>query len=116
MANRRRVFQIAEKIRNVVALEILHAADPRFSLVTITAVVSPDLRQAKIYWVVSGDEERHAEVEEAFEAAAGLLKRVIGKELGIRFVPEIKFFYDDTLDATEEVERLFAKIHATSGK
>ena len=112
MANRRRVFQIAEKIRNVVATELISLADRRFTLVTITSVVvSPDLRQAKVYWVVSGDEERHSEVEEAFDSATGHFKRVIGRALGIKFVPEVKYFYDDTLDATAEVEKLFARIY-----
>ncbi len=113
MANQRRVFQIAEKIRNAIAMELLHAADPRFSMVTITSVVATsDLRQAKVYWVVSGDQSRRADVQDAFNSAAGLLKRVIAKDLGIKFVPDLKFFYDDTLDATAEVERLFAKIKA----
>lgn len=35
---------------------------------------------------------------------------MLGKPLGIRFVPELKFFYDDTLDTAENVERLIARI------
>ncbi|MBX7137884.1 MAG: 30S ribosome-binding factor RbfA [Oligoflexia bacterium] len=117
MATRRRGFQIGEKIRMAVASQLARTADPRFSLVTITSVVvSPDLRHAKIYWLVTGDEERRAEVKEAFESAAGMFRRAIGAELGLRFVPEIRFYYDDTLDTAEEVERLFARINADSGK
>lgn len=116
MANKRRVYQIAERLRMVLATELTHAADPRFFLVTITSVVvSPDLRQAKVYWVVSGDrEQRIPEVEEAFESAGGRFKRVAGKELGIRFAPDLKFFYDDTLDTSEEVARLMARIASSS--
>ena len=114
MANKRRTFQIAEKIREIIAMQLMRTADPRFTLVTITSVViSPDLRYAKIYWVVTGDEERRQVVKEAFESASGMFRRAIGSELKVRFVPEIRFFYDDTLDTAEEVERLFAKIHAT---
>lgn len=104
---------MAEKIRNLVALELNKVADPRFSLVTISSVmVSPDLRYAKVYWMVSGGKERIAEVEEAFQSAQGLFKRLLAKELGVRFVPELRFFYDDTLDTCEEVERLIARIHS----
>jgi len=111
MAQKRRIYQIAEKIRNAVAMELLHAADPRFHMVTITSVVaSSDLRQAKIYWVVSGEAERRGEVEKAFTSAAGMLKRVVGKDLGIKFIPDLKFFYDDTLDTTAQVERIFHEI------
>ena len=83
---------------------------------TITSVmVSPDLRNAKVYWVVSllGEadrSERIAEVQEAFESAAGFFRKLCSKQLGIRFTPELRFYYDDTLDTVEHVERLMAKI------
>lgn len=121
MAKKKRVFQVAERIKEIVAEVLTRTADPRFSLVTITsAYITPDLRQAKIYWVTSmadssKREERFAEVDEAFETAAGLFRRQIGKELGIKFVPALKFYYDDTLDTVEEVERLFQKARANSG-
>lgn len=116
MSGRRRVYQIGEKIKEIIAQYLLQIADPRFSLVTITsAMVSPDLRNAKVYWVVSflsdmNREERIAEVSEAFEAAQGLFKRMLAKQLGVRFVPDIRFYYDDTLDTVEKVERLMEKI------
>jgi ribosome-binding factor A len=94
----------------------VHTADPRFNLVTITSVmVSPDLRNAKVYWVVSflsgvDRDERIAEVAEAFHSAEGLFRRMLGKQLGVRFVPEVRFYYDDTLDTVEHVERLMERI------
>lgn len=113
MAKQRRVHKIAEQIRNSVALQLQRVADPRFSLVTVTsATVSPDLRNAKVYWMVSGDEERRAEVAEAFASAAGLFRRAIGAELGVRFVPELSFFYDDTFDQRDSIDRLFERINA----
>ena len=113
MAKQRRVHKIAEQIRNSIAMQLQRMADPRLSLVTITsAVVSPDLRNAKVYWMVGGDEERRAEVGEAFESAAGIFRRAIAAELGIRFVPELKFYYDDTFDTSDSIDRLFARIRA----
>jgi ribosome-binding factor A len=113
MAKQRRVHKIAEQIRNCIALQLQRVADPRFSLVTITsAVVSPDLRNAKVYWMVSGDAERRDDVSEAFANAAGLFRRAIGAELGIRFVPELRFFYDDTFDQSDSIAQLFGRIHA----
>ncbi len=112
MAKSRRVYRVAEQIRNTIALELNRVADPRFHLVTITAVVvSPDLRSAKVYWVSSGSSQRRRDVQEAFESAHGYFRRAVGETLGIRFVPELKFFYDDTLDTQEEVERIMARIH-----
>jgi ribosome-binding factor A len=116
MAGNRRVYQVGERIRELVANHLLHTADPRFNLVTITSVmVSPDLRSAKVYWVVSflsgqDRQERIQEVTDAFSSAERLFRGMLGKPLGIRFVPELKFFYDDTLDTAENVERLMEKI------
>jgi ribosome-binding factor A len=115
MANQRRVFKVGERIQGLIALELLRVADPRFSLVTITSVVvASDMKSAKVYWVVSGDKERREAVSEAFEGARGLFKRAIAQELKIRHVPNLKFFYDDTLDVVDEVGRLFANIKRSS--
>jgi ribosome-binding factor A len=119
MAGNRRIYQIAERIKEVVAEHLIHTADPRFNLVTITSVmVSPDLRNAKVYWVVSflsgmDRQERIAEVNEALESAQGHFKRVLAKQLGVRFVPAVRFYYDDTLDTAEHVERLMERIKPT---
>lgn len=113
MSSKRRVYQIAEKIRECIALQLSRTADPRFSLVTITSVfISPDLRVARVYWLVSGAAERRTEAQEAFESASGMFRRAIGHELAMRFVPELRFFYDDTLDTAAEVEKLFARINS----
>ena len=115
MANQRRVFKLGERIQGIIALELLRVADPRFTLVTISSVVvSPDMRNAKIYWVVSGDQERRDEVEQAFEGARGLFRKAIARELDVRFIPNLKFFYDDTLDVTAHVDRLISRIDADS--
>jgi ribosome-binding factor A len=119
MAGNRRVYQVAERIKELVAEHLLYTADPRFNLVTITSVmVSPDLRNAKVYWVVSflsdmDRDERIAEVNEAFDAAQGHFRRVLAKQLGVRFVPDVRFYYDDTLDTAEHVERLMERIRPT---
>lgn len=111
MANRRRSFRVAERIQALVAQDILRMGDPRFSLVTITsAAISPDLRQAKIYWLVHGDKERRVEVQEAFEGASRYIRRTIADALGTRIVPELRFYYDNSLDEAERMDRLFESI------
>jgi ribosome-binding factor A len=107
MAQKRRTYRVAEKIRSIVATELLQLDDPRLMLVTITSVhLSPDLRHARIYWMVSLGAERIPGAEEAFRELGSHVRHVLGKKLGTRYVPEVKFFYDDTLDTVEQVERL----------
>ena len=136
MANPRRIFRVAERVQEIVARELLRCGDPRLALVTITSArVSSDLRNAKLYWTVPegiaiGAEvlenstesptaaeiakqpakvDRHS-VESALEGATALFRRNLAAELDLRFVPELKFFYDDTYETGQKVEALFRKI------
>ncbi len=111
MATKRRTFRLAEQIREMIAWQLQKAADPRFHMVTITnTVLSPDMRNAKVYWVVTGGANDVSDVQEAFDNAEGLFKRALSKELKLRFIPAIKFYYDDTFDVTDKVSRLLLNI------
>ena len=110
MSTGRRVSMVAEQIRDIMAMHLQEVSDPRFSLVTVTSVqVTHDLGYAKVYWSVMGDQARIPEVEAAFDSASGMFRQVIARKLGVRYVPEIKFFYDDTLDEMEKIDKLLKK-------
>lgn len=115
MSKQRRTFRVAERIQSVIANQLLRLSDPRFFLVTIThVVVSRDLKTAKVYWVVSGDKGRIVEVKGAFESAHGMIRGNIAKEIGMRVAPELRFFYDDTLDTQEAVNEIFERMRVES--
>ena len=115
MVNKRRTYRVAEKIRNLIATELNGLADPRFELVTITSVVtSPDLQNAKVYWMATGGREREEQVTAAFKSAEGHFRRLLAKDLGTRFTPSMKFYYDDTLDTVQEVTDLLSKIESNT--
>lgn len=112
MATKRRAYKVGERVQAILARELQKVADPRFSLVTLTSVVvTQDLHYANVYWIASGGTERNAEVSEAFEGASGRFRKVVASELGTRFAPELRFFYDDTLDAVDNIERLLSSIN-----
>jgi ribosome-binding factor A len=109
--SQRRLFRVAERIQTLVASTLPQAADPRFGLVTITSVmVSPDLRQAKVYWVIAGDGSKRQAAEQAFIRAASFFRRIVAKELGLRHAPQLRFYYDDLLDTCAEVDRLLQQV------
>lgn len=111
MANKRRTFRLAEQMREMIAWQLQKAADPRFNLVTITnVVVSPDMRNAKIYWVATGVQEDTTEIDNAFKNAEGLFRRALAKELKLRFIPELRFYYDNTFDVSDHVSRLITRV------
>jgi ribosome-binding factor A len=113
MSKNRRIYRVGEQIQSVVATQLLRMSDPRFNLVTISRVVpSSDLRVAKVYWLVTGGKDRVAEVDIAFDSAQGFLRSVVSKDLKMRVSPELRFYYDDTLDKQAEVFSLLEKVYA----
>lgn len=104
-----------EKIENLIKEEIsliflYKIQDPRFGLLTITKVkVSPDIRQAKVYVSVYDRTAREATLEKINEIK-GILRSELASRINLRFVPELSFFIDDTLDYVEKMDDLFKKI------
>lgn len=86
--------------------------DPRVTAVTITAAkVSKDLRQARIYFtILGGASENKDAVLAGLKSALGFIRARIGKQLKLRFVPAIEFFYDDSVDEAERIEKLLRQV------
>ncbi|MDD2388716.1 MAG: 30S ribosome-binding factor RbfA [Desulfobacterales bacterium] len=85
--------------------------DPRLDLTTISAVkMSRDLRTAKIYFVTSGGDEKREAAEQAFQHALGFIKRSLASQLNLRYMPELKFFYDQSFDYGSHIDRLLKSV------
>ena len=86
--------------------------DPRLGFVTITGVkMSPDLREARIYWTVHGDPEQRKHTAKGLDNARGFLRREIGASLKLRVVPDLHFTYDEAIDRGERIEQLIRQVH-----
>jgi ribosome-binding factor A len=91
--------------------------DPRLEMVTITRVkLTKDLKIASIYFAMTGSRKSVEEVERAFQSAHGFLKKALGRELDLRYMPELKFYYDDSLDYASKINELFKSIETDDGK
>jgi ribosome-binding factor A len=91
--------------------------DPRIGLVTITGVkMSPDLREARVYWAVHGDVDQRKHTQKGLENARGFLKREIGIELKLRVVPDLHFTYDEAIDRGARIEELIKQVHDEQSK
>jgi ribosome-binding factor A len=101
----RRTARLAEEIRQEVASLISRGLkDPRIGFVTITRVsLTSDLSLARISFGVLGDEKQRAKTLAGLRAATGFIRREVGRRLRTRITPELKFEYDEGLDATERV-------------
>jgi len=81
--------------------------DPRLQMTTITNVImSSDLRHARIYFVKSGGEKSKVEAIEGFKNALGYVKRTLAHQLGLRYMPELKFFYDESFDHGSHIDKI----------
>jgi ribosome-binding factor A len=101
----RRVNQvIREVIGDAIATEL---DDPRIGFVTVTAVdTSPDLRSARVYVSVLGDEDERERSLAALSSSHGLLQSRIATEMRIKYTPTLSFHYDDGPERGVRVARL----------
>lgn len=104
--------RVADYIQEQLAeLFLREARDPRLGQLTITGVdVSPDLRQAKIFFSVLGDEALVREVQQALDHAAGYLRRELASRLQLRFAPSLTFRHDSSLVTGSRIEELLNQI------
>jgi ribosome-binding factor A len=107
-----RIEKVSKLIKEEISLIFLYKLkDPAFGLITITNVkVSPDLRVAKIYFSVFDKEKRQLALEKMNEAKA-FIRSELAQRIKIRFVPELDFYIDDTIDHVEKIEGILKKLH-----
>lgn len=85
--------------------------DPRIGFVTITQVkVSADLRHVKVYFSVLGSDKDKKGTIIGLERATNFIRRVVAKEIKLRFVPEIVFKFDETHEYEQRVNELLERI------
>jgi ribosome-binding factor A len=92
-----RMRRVNEVIREVIGDAISRELDdPRIGFVTVTAVdTAPDLRSARVFVSVLGDEEERERSMQGLRASHGLLQARIATEMRIKYTPTLSFHYDD---------------------
>jgi ribosome-binding factor A len=104
----RRVLKAAEAIREVVGMAILaDLKDPRIEGVTVTKVeVSPDMRQAKVFVSIMGDDAAQSLCLHGLQSSAGYLQQKIAKRIDTRYTPRITFQLDMGVKKSIAIARL----------
>jgi ribosome-binding factor A len=97
--------------REIAELLMRRVKDPRVKAITITGVfVSKDLRHAKVYFSLIGDEKSVRLAQDGLDSAKGFIKREIGLRLDLKHVPDIVFKHDPSLEEGSRMEKLLQKI------
>jgi ribosome-binding factor A len=124
MTDPARVRRHAERVRELVVEALRTIKDPRLGMITITdSRITPDLREATVYYTVLGDSTEQAATAAALDSAKGLLRSTVGKALGLRHSPSLHFEQDVMQDNVRHIDELLAaaresdaKVHALAAK
>jgi ribosome-binding factor A len=115
----KRSVRVGERMLEELAIALLSLRDPRLSGASITRVeVTDDLRFARVFvrcavTAESADPAGQAArrtLLKGFDAASPRLRRIVTQAVGLRFAPELRFLYDEGLEATGRVEELLREI------
>ncbi len=105
--------RVGQQIHELVARFLLtDVDDPRLSLVQVTEVdVSPNLRNARVYYILLQEEEPREAVDEALDGVTGLIKREIAGSLSLKYVPDVEFRFDEAVDRGRRIDNLLSGLN-----
>jgi ribosome-binding factor A len=112
--------RVAELIKEEVSRIIRErVSDPRIGFVSVTGVdLSPDLKNAKIFISVLGGKQEKDKTFEGLKSATPFIRGQLGQALELRFVPEIQFVHDKSIERGSRVLAIMSKLEreAAEGK
>jgi ribosome-binding factor A len=110
----KRSEKVAEAIHELTSeLIIKGLKDPRIGFVTITGVkLTDDLHLATIFFTVIGSEEEKRESEKGLNSAKGFIRKEMGKSLHMRYLPDLIFRYDESVEYGSRIETILKELSA----
>lgn len=109
-------YKRSERVSDLVYREVSNILlrdikDPRVEMVTVTGTkVSDDLRHAVVYYSVIGNDQRWNEVAQGLKSSKGYVKRELGKRLKMKYLPDLKFVEDRTMEKGEKMDKLLSEL------
>jgi ribosome-binding factor A len=106
-----RVARAQESVKEVLGETIQKLKDPRIGFVTVTAVrLSADLRHARVFVSSYGTPEEQEQSIEGLRSARPYLQSEVGRQVRMRYTPELSIELDDVPQKAERVEDLLRRI------
>jgi ribosome-binding factor A len=108
-----RVQKVGETIQKEISALLLRGLkDPRIGFVTITGVeMTPDLHLARVYYSVIGDEAARRSSAAGLKSSVPFLRAQLGKHLHMKYVPDLLFKYDTSIEYGNRIESLLRDLH-----
>jgi ribosome-binding factor A len=107
---------VGEAIRDELSQLIARSVhDPGVGFLTLTKVnVTSDLQLARVYYTTMGDEQARRETAKALKRAMPFLRRQVAQRIRLRRVPELEFFYDESIAQHDRIERILQELRTES--
>lgn len=101
--------EVKKEVSNIIRNDI---KDPRISaMISVTKVdVTRDLRYAKVYVSIFGDDESKKSTLNALKSSSGFIRREVGHRINLRYTPEIIIELDNTIEQGMHIDALLEKI------
>jgi len=91
-------------------------ADPRLKMATITGVeVTRDLKLARIFFTTPDGRQKKDAAIKGFDSARGFIKRKLAYEMDLKYMPDIKFVYDESLEYGAHIDALIRQTKIEDG-
>jgi ribosome-binding factor A len=105
--------RVNEAVREVLSEGVGELKDPRIGFVTVTGVeTTTDLKYAKVFVSVFGNERKRRETMTALESAHGVLQGRIARELRLKRTPQLSFEYDRAVEEGVRMSKLIDELTA----
>ena len=106
-----RMRRVNESVRQVLSEAVGQLKDPRIGFVTVTGVeTTPDLRQARVFVSVLGNERKQAQTLAALQAAHSVLQTQLARELRMKRTPQLAFEYDPSVERGVRMNKLIDEL------
>jgi len=100
-------------LREIADVILRRVKDPRVRGATLTGInLSNDMKHARVYYSTIGGEEAIVEVQAGLDSAKGFIKRQIGFRMELKYIPDIVFMHDPSLEKGQRMEKLLQELKA----
>ena len=108
----KRTDRVANEIKEILGNIQTHHVDlSKLGFITFSKVtVSPDLKNAKVFFTVLNEKQKLNTIEFELNKKSKIFRKYLAGYLEIKYVPKLKFFYDDTLLHEQKINKLLSKI------
>ncbi len=113
-----KTYKRVDRVRQLLQQEIsrilqLEVKDPRVKFVTVTNVkLTADLRDAKVFVSSLDNTVEREELAFGLKRATGFIRGELGRQLKLKYIPQIEFVFDELYDKQERIMQLIDQIHS----